>query len=69
MLSPRATSSCNEQPTAALNAREKRDCLDWGNSPEFTNLTIFANLRVLALPMSVHDGEDQKDLNQPNMHF
>jgi len=36
---------------------------------KFSNLTTFANLRVLALPMGLHDGADQKDLNQPNMHF
>ena len=28
------------------------------------DLAIFANLKLLALPMGQHDGQDQKDLNQ-----
>jgi hypothetical protein len=45
------------------------DSSDWRSYDDFSKFASFANLQVLARPMSVHDGEDQKDLSQPNMHF
>jgi hypothetical protein len=69
MLSLRNARLQPEPTGCAMPRGTKRLHVLVGLSRRSPNLTTFANLRVLALPISVHDGEDQKDLTQPNMHF
>ncbi len=56
-------------PSGCASLARISDWSGWVTYTDFSNLTTFANLQVLALPMSVHDGEDQNNLIQPNMHL